>query len=143
MGKRWRALNVTFNEKDIQITEHAMRRFRQRVEPIPFALVPGRVAKMLETATPMAERRQQDGRLYFRHDDCVLVMTRAGVIITVLTHFQQRNLEHGTKEARKSKKQHKMWERSQRPRVRRMTEGRPAPGLKRTRMDHDQDDFTP
>jgi hypothetical protein len=85
MGKRERSLAVQIGEKDIRITAHAIRRFRQRVDNLPESSVPYHITRMLRYTTPVKRRTRDDQRIYLQHERCVFVMTHAGLIVTVLS----------------------------------------------------------
>lgn len=104
MSKRRRSLSVQFGDHDIEITKHAINRFRNRVKNMPDRLVPAEVSRMLLHCEPIRSSDPR-GRTYLSHPLCVFVLTAKGAIVTVLPPYRfDRRLSSSLKEERRNKK---------------------------------------
>lgn len=83
MGKRLRSMSVCKGEQEIRISRHAMDRFRQRVKCLPYKSIPHVVSSMLKDCRPLYPDKETEG-VFLAHRQCVFVLSRAGVIQTVL-----------------------------------------------------------
>lgn len=105
MGKRQRSLGV-FNQQDgdeIRITDHAIERYRTRIEPMPREAALREIRRLIGHSEPVAKIGARDNRCYLACNCCVFVLTRTGVIITVLPAVAEQ-FERSVKALREHKK---------------------------------------
>lgn len=85
MGKRIRSLGIRWTESpdDVRITKHAIRRYQTRVRRVSDSEACRDIRRILPAAQPVLRETGQKDRIYLDHDECTLVLTRQGVIVTV------------------------------------------------------------
>lgn len=70
---------------ELTISRHAIERFRARVARIRPDLIPGEIARMMRSVTPIYLNARDDNKIYLAHEECVFVIARrSGVLVTVL-----------------------------------------------------------